>query len=55
MQEVAARGGRIILVTDAKGAAECGIEPEATIIMPDMDPTFAPVVYACLLYTSRCV
>ncbi len=46
MQEVAARGGRIILITDAKGAAECGIEPEATIIMPDMDPTFAPIVYA---------
>lgn len=46
MQEVAARGGRIILVTDAKGAAECGIEPEATIIMPDMDPVFAPIVYA---------
>jgi glucosamine--fructose-6-phosphate aminotransferase (isomerizing) len=46
MQEVAARGGRIILVTDAKGAAECGIVPEATIIMPDMDPTFAAIVYA---------
>jgi glucosamine--fructose-6-phosphate aminotransferase (isomerizing) len=46
MQEVAARGGRIILITDAKGAAECGIEPEATIIMPDMDPTFASIVYA---------
>ncbi len=46
MQEVAARGGRIILITDAKGAAECGIEPEATIIMPDMDPTFAAIVYA---------
>ncbi|MCU4180050.1 glutamine--fructose-6-phosphate transaminase (isomerizing) [Bosea sp. BH3] len=46
MQEVAARGGRIILITDARGAAECGIEPETTIIMPDMDPTFAPIVYA---------
>lgn len=46
MQEVAARGGRIILITDAKGAAECGIEPETTIIMPEMDPTFAPIVYA---------
>ncbi len=46
MQEVAARGGRIILITDARGAAECGIEPEATIVMPDMDPTFAPIVYA---------
>lgn len=46
MQEVAARGGRIILITDAKGAAECGIEPEVTIVMPDMDPLFAPIVYA---------
>ncbi|TCR62753.1 glutamine--fructose-6-phosphate transaminase (isomerizing) [Bosea sp. BK604] len=46
MQEVAARGGRIILITDAKGAAECGITPEATIIMPEMDPLFAPIVYA---------
>jgi glutamine---fructose-6-phosphate transaminase (isomerizing) len=46
MQEVAARGGRIILVTDKKGAAECGIKPEFTIIMPDMDPTFAAIVYA---------
>ena len=46
MQEVAARGGRIILITDAKGASEAGIETEATIIMPDMAPTFAAVVYA---------
>ncbi|RDJ24215.1 glutamine--fructose-6-phosphate transaminase (isomerizing) [Bosea caraganae] len=46
MQEVAARGGRIILITDARGAAECGITPEATIVMPDMDPLFAPIVYA---------
>lgn len=46
MQEVAARGGRIILITDARGAAECGIEPEATIVMPDMDSLFAPIVYA---------
>ncbi len=46
MQEVAARGGRIILITDEKGAAECGIEPEALIVMPDMDPVFAPIVYA---------
>ena len=46
MQEVAARGGRIILITDARGAEEAGVEPEATIIMPDMAATFAPVVYA---------
>jgi glucosamine--fructose-6-phosphate aminotransferase (isomerizing) len=46
MQEVAARGGRIILITDARGAEEAGIEPEATIIMPDMPATFAAMVYA---------
>ena len=46
MQEVAARGGRIILMTDARGAAEAAVEPEATILLPDMVPTFAPIVYA---------
>jgi glucosamine--fructose-6-phosphate aminotransferase (isomerizing) len=46
MQEVAARGGKIILITDAKGAEEAGIVPEATIIMPEMDPLFAPIVYS---------
>jgi glucosamine--fructose-6-phosphate aminotransferase (isomerizing) len=46
MQEVAARGGRIILITDAKGAAEAGVEPEATIIMPTMSPLFSAMVYS---------
>jgi glucosamine--fructose-6-phosphate aminotransferase (isomerizing) len=46
MQEVAARGGRIILITDERGAAEAGITPEATILMPAMSPTFSAIVYA---------
>ena len=46
MQEVAARGGKIILITDARGAAEAGVEPVATVLLPDMAPTFAPIVYA---------
>ncbi len=46
MQEVAARGGRIILMTDAKGAAEATIESLVTIVLPDMGATFAPMVYA---------
>lgn len=46
MQEVAARGGKIILITDAKGAAEAAVEPVATVLLPDMAPTFAPIVYA---------
>src|SRR5207302_2978634 len=33
MQEVAARGGRIILMTDAKGAAEATVESLVTIVM----------------------
>jgi len=46
MQEVAARGGNIILMTDAKGASEATIESLVTIVLPDMGATFAPMVYA---------
>ena len=46
MQEVAARGGRIILMTDARGAAEATIESLVTIVLPDMAATFTPMVYA---------
>jgi glucosamine--fructose-6-phosphate aminotransferase (isomerizing) len=46
MQEVAARGGRIILMTDAKGADEATVESLVTIILPDMAATFTPMVYA---------
>jgi glucosamine--fructose-6-phosphate aminotransferase (isomerizing) len=46
MQEVAARGGAIILMTDAKGAAEATIKSLETIVMPDMGAIFAPMVYA---------
>ena len=46
MQEVAARGGKIILVTDPKGAKEATIESLETIILPDMASTVTPLVYA---------
>jgi glutamine---fructose-6-phosphate transaminase (isomerizing) len=46
MQEVAARGGNIILMTDARGASEATIESLVTIVLPDMGATFAPMVYA---------
>src|SRR6187455_3110654 len=46
MQEVAARGGNIILMTDAKGAAEATIESLVTIVLPDMASAFTPMVYA---------
>jgi glucosamine--fructose-6-phosphate aminotransferase (isomerizing) len=46
MQEVAARGGRIILVTDPKGAHEAHVESAAKIVLPDMAATVTPLVYA---------
>ena len=46
MQEVMARGGKIILVTDAKGARKVGDDPWKTIVMPDLHPILAPIVYA---------
>ncbi len=46
MQEVAARGGNIILMTDAEGAAEAIIDSLVTIVLPDMAATFTPMVYA---------
>lgn len=45
MQEVAARTGKIILITDAKGAAEANIHSLATIVLPEMDGAFTPMVY----------
>jgi glucosamine--fructose-6-phosphate aminotransferase (isomerizing) len=46
MQEVAARGGRIILITDEKGAKACGLKTEHTIILPTMPDLITPLVYA---------
>lgn len=46
MQEVAARGGRIILITDQEGAKQATIDAVQTIILPDMPATIAPLVYA---------
>ena len=46
MQEVAARGGRIILIADARAEHESAVDCEAVITMPDMAPDFAPIVYA---------
>lgn len=46
MQEVAARGGKIILITDAKGAEAAAIDAMATIILPDIPEIIAPLIYA---------
>src|SRR5580658_6291924 len=46
MQEVAARGGRIILLTDAQGARAATVKSIATLTMPEMPATVTPLVYA---------
>ncbi len=46
MEEVAARGGRIILVTDAKGAKEAARDQILTLTLPDMTTMVTPLVYA---------
>ena len=46
MQEVRARGGKIILISDARGIEEAGEGCLATIEMPEVHPLIAPIVYA---------
>ena len=46
MQEVRARGGKIVLISDAEGLAEAGEGCVATIEMPKVHPLIAPLVYA---------
>ncbi len=46
MQEVAARGGRIFLITDESGAAAMSVKTEHTIVLPDMPELIAPMVFS---------
>ncbi|MCC2602284.1 glutamine--fructose-6-phosphate transaminase (isomerizing) [Sphingopyxis yananensis] len=46
MQEVMARGGKVVLISDAAGLAEAGDGCMATIEMPKVHPLIAPLVYA---------
>lgn len=46
MQEVAARGGQIILITDEKGAEAAPLETMATITLPVVHEIVAPILHA---------
>jgi glucosamine--fructose-6-phosphate aminotransferase (isomerizing) len=46
MQEVMARGGKVLLITDKKGAEQAGDGVWETILMPEVDPFVAPILYA---------
>jgi glucosamine--fructose-6-phosphate aminotransferase (isomerizing) len=59
MQEVRARGGKIVLISDKAGLEEAGEGCLATIEMPKVHPLIAPLVYAVpvqlLAYHTACV
>jgi glutamine---fructose-6-phosphate transaminase (isomerizing) len=46
VQEVMARGGRVIMMSDAVGIATLGNRAVATVCMPECDPFVAPILYA---------
>lgn len=46
MQEVQARGGKVVLISDAEGIAQAGDGAMATLEMPEVHPLIAPLVYA---------
>ncbi|PBB89255.1 glutamine--fructose-6-phosphate transaminase (isomerizing) [Mesorhizobium sp. WSM3864] len=60
MQEVAARGGRIILITDGKGAAASKLDTMHTIVLPATDEIVAPMIFSLPIqllayHTAVCV
>ncbi|WP_185927913.1 SIS domain-containing protein, partial [Pseudorhizobium endolithicum] len=46
MQEVAARGGKIIFITDERGAAASKLPTMATIALPNVAEIIAPMVFS---------
>ncbi|WP_120500769.1 glutamine--fructose-6-phosphate transaminase (isomerizing) [Roseovarius sp. EL26] len=46
MQEVMARGGKVLLITDRDGASEAGEGVWQSLIMPEIDPILTPILYA---------
>jgi glucosamine--fructose-6-phosphate aminotransferase (isomerizing) len=44
-EQVRARGGKLVLISDAKGVAKLGAKAETSIAVPDMDQTVAPILY----------
>ena len=46
MHEVIARGGKVILVSDAKGIRQAGGDTSVSFEMPEIDSFIAPILYA---------
>jgi glutamine---fructose-6-phosphate transaminase (isomerizing) len=46
LQEAAARGGQIVVLSDASGAAKLRAIAAETIVLPEVDPFVAPIIHA---------
>jgi glucosamine--fructose-6-phosphate aminotransferase (isomerizing) len=46
MQEVIARGGRVIFFSDESGIDRLGNAAQASVALPAVDPFVAPILYA---------
>jgi glucosamine--fructose-6-phosphate aminotransferase (isomerizing) len=46
MEEIAARGGKIVLLSDKEGCKAMECRTWKSIVLPTMDPLFAPIGYA---------
>ena len=46
MQEIMARGARVVFLSDDAGIAKLGDAAEASIALPTVDPFVAPILYA---------
>lgn len=46
MEEVAARGGKVIFITDEKGADSSSLQTMATIVLPEVNELISPMIYA---------
>ena len=46
MQEVMARGGKVLLISDAQGIREAGEDVWRAIEMPPVSDALAPILYA---------
>ncbi|MGE3742092.1 MAG: glutamine--fructose-6-phosphate transaminase (isomerizing) [Geminicoccaceae bacterium] len=46
LQEVVARGGRVVLLSDEKGVAQLGDYAWKSVVLPEVDPFVAPILYA---------
>ena len=46
LEEVTARGGRVIFLSDGPGAKKLARIARATVILPEVDPFVAPILYA---------